>query len=746
MDISETVDPIEKFASEDLAGFVVGVDGEAETLDSVDLRSLTVGMRIVLSIPNNAPTPTRQFGGGCECSWSVVALDGNNAEPIGVFDPPDACTTTYTVLRIGDALITATQTCGDGVPVRFSQGLSALAEAADVDEPDSDVEENDDEDDELVTVNPGGGNGGNGDTPPPTEMVALTVAVAGDGGVTVTPGASAAAAEDGVTRQYAVGTSVTLSAVNSESGCFFRWGGDASATDSELQITLAADTFVLAEFVDPTAPSRAPALDAHVTLTTDTTVPLSGNVQTCQNDPAAKVEIAGPAATVEVDVVDGAFAADVPLSGNRTNHLFVTPISLAGVRGAPATTVVTHDTQPPSLFIDFPIDGAELTTDVVDVGGRVSDMLSGFLGLTVTVDGVQAVVDVGIGTNGTFVLPAVSLANVGPKTITVVATDVLGNSVQRSVTVTRVEIPAGVPRIEVVSGNAQSAQIGGLLPEPIAVRVTDGDGTPFANKIVTFDVTRSNGRLTPLGPATAGTDEGSMMLQVRTDADGLAKASWRMGFDAGCGNNRIEVTSTSIVGTTLFCASATHAPPAQINIGSGNNQRAEAGGPAAEPLRVWVNDRCNGVPDVPVVFTVIRGNGRVNDRTSVTVETSDTGRTEVVLALGPEPGNNIVEATFVGNPTSTARFTVLGVARDETQPTNFSGLVLDNGDNPIQGATCTLTVEGTSLPPLVTDIDGRFRFDDVPGAGPAVLRVDGATASRVRMPRTRFRRPRFSPS
>ncbi|MEE9295711.1 MAG: carboxypeptidase-like regulatory domain-containing protein [Phycisphaerae bacterium] len=222
-----------------------------------------------------------------------------------------------------------------------------------------------------------------------------------------------------------------------------------------------------------------------------------------------------------------------------------------------------------------------------------------------------------------------------------------------------------------------------------------------------------------------------MMLQVRTDADGLAEALWRMGFDAGCGNNRIDVTSTSIAGTTFFCASAAHAPPAQINIGTGNNQRAEASGPAPEPLRVWVNDRCNGVPDVPVVFTVTRGGGRVNDRTSTVVTTSDTGHAEVVLTLGSEPGNNVVEATFPGNPTSTARFTVFGIVRDEAQATSFSGLVLDNGDNPIQGATCTLTVEGTSLPSLVTDIDGRFQFDDVPGSGPAGLHVDGLTAFHV---------------
>ncbi len=44
---------------------------------------------------------------------------------------------------------------------------------------------------------------------------------------------------------------------------------------------------------------------------------------------------------------------------------------------------MTHDTEPPHLFIDFPADGAQITTATTDVAGRVGDMLSGFMGLQV---------------------------------------------------------------------------------------------------------------------------------------------------------------------------------------------------------------------------------------------------------------------------------------------------------------------------------------------------------------------------
>ena len=208
---------------------------------------------------------------------------------------------------------------------------------------------------------------------------------------------------------------------------------------------------------------------------------------------------------------------------------------------------------------------------------------------------------------------------------------------------------------------------------------------------MTFDVTRSNGRLTADGMA-----DGSMMLQTRTDESGEVQAFWQLGFDAGCGNNRVEVTSTSIAGTTIFCASATPAPPAQINIGSGNNQRGEAGGPAPEPLRVWVSDACNGVQGVPVTFSVTDGGGLVNGQAEVTLLTGDTGHAEVDFTLGPESGNNRVEASFPANPTNAARFVIFGVRRDESQPTSFSGLVLNNNDQPIQGATCTLTPESAT--------------------------------------------------
>jgi len=196
----------------------------------------------------------------------------------------------------------------------------------------------------------------------------------------------------------------------------------------------------------------------------------------------------------------------------------------------------------------------------------------------------------------------------------------------------------------------------------------------------------------------------------------------------------VEVTSTSIAGTTFFCASAGPGPAVQINIGTGNGQRGEAGGQAREPLRAWVSDACNGVAGIPVTFTVVEGGGRVNDRTSVTIPTSITGHAAVEFTYGPDEGNNVVEASFAGNGTAPARFTLFGVARGrrfiDGPSTSFSGVVLNNSEQPIQGANVTLSAEGQTFE-TQSDVDGRFRLSDLPVSGLAGLHVDGSTAFHV---------------
>jgi predicted AlkP superfamily pyrophosphatase or phosphodiesterase len=497
-------------------------------------------------------------------------------------------------------------------------------------------------------------------------------------------------------------------------------------------------------------PPPAPTLNAHTTSTTADMVTVTGTAPG-----AVSVEVSHAAGVpFTVAVTNNSFTANVPLANNRINPIFFTALSTCdGVRSAPRITRITRDNDAPNLYIDFPVDGASITTNTTDVAGRVGDILSGYLGLVVTVevlnqsgmvtDSATATVNEGVGNNGTFFAagttpggPNVSLNPNQQNTIRVTATDQRNNSVTKQIMVTQTPVPANTPQMVIVNGNGQSGPIASVLGNPIEVRMTKQDGTPFVNKVVTFKVTRSNGRLTAAPPLPG--EEGKMMVQVHTDATGLARTYWRLGTDAGFGNNRVTVTSQSIAGTVVFCASATAGAVKQINIGSGNNQKAEAGGPAAEPLRVWVSDGCNGKPGQLVAFTVTRGGGKVRapgttlDLDSVTVQTGDTGHAAVNFSLGPNQGSNAIEARLVNYPNlQPARFVIYGLVRDPLKPTTFTGIVLNNAGQPIENAQCILVV-GIATPLFVySDIQGRFRFDNVTGSGDADLYVNGATAIHV---------------
>ena len=446
-------------------------------------------------------------------------------------------------------------------------------------------------------------------------------------------------------------------------------------------------------------------------------VPLTGMAE-----PGFALEVAGGAETVSATAgIDGSFSVSVPLLADTANRLYVTAISRTGTRSAPAPVDVVQDGQPPAVFVDFPAAGAELAQESVSVAGRVSDMLGGFVGLAVTVQGQAATVVAGIGTNGTFERRDVPLAP-GPNVLTVVAFDALGNRASREVTVTRVA--AAGPRLALVSGDGQNAPVHGALPEPLVVRLADANGAPLAGRPVVFQVARSDGRLAPAASPAA---PGAVRLELATDAAGEAAVLWTLGSDAGSGNNRLEVSSPDAAGVLLASASASAGPPSQINVGSGNNQRSEAGGLAPDPLRVWVNDSRNEAAGVPVTFTVVAGGGKVDGQDSVTVTTSFTGHAEVRFTLGPAEGANLVTATFPGNTGQPATFLVQGVARRPDQPTSFSALVTDNADRPIGGATCLLDAGGVRQPPATTDAAGRCSFTDL-APGPAHLHVGGLTA------------------
>src|SRR5258706_86775 len=507
-------------------------------------------------------------------------------------------------------------------------------------------------------------------------------------------------------------------------------------------------------------PYSAPIVSAPVGSTNGQNILLTGIAR-----PNRTIVVSGGQETVfgQADS-NGLFSVNVTLQSNRVNSLFVTASNGTFTSGIPQPLKIIQDSQPPSVFIDFPTNAQSLTTSNTVVAGRVGDLLSGFMGLSVTLSNYSAGstsapalrfsaganVNVGIGNNGTFE----RTVPLGPGTnlITVIATDVHGNRAVKTTTVVYQPPLPNQPRLVVVSGDLQINNIHRTLFQPIVVKALQADGvTPFGHKVINLQVTRSDGRLFPTDPdqlagnITSHADynfNGTMFLQLWTDNQGEASAWWTLGGDAGCENNRVCVSSPGIPENAYFCATAMAAPAAQINVGSGDNQKVEVGSFPAEPLRAWVNDSCNGVGNVPVTFQVVQGGGLLfapadrappgEGRTSITILSSITGHAEVLFQLGPVQGPNVIEATYPGNPGSPATFTCYGVDRNPALPTTLVGLVLNNSSQPIGGALCELFVPGNSTPVAMTfsDVQGHFSITNPP-PGAADLFVYGPSATTV---------------
>jgi len=498
---------------------------------------------------------------------------------------------------------------------------------------------------------------------------------------------------------------------------------DENGVINETDVRILADAILgIGSLPNPTAP---PILISPIDSTPDTTVHLSGNTR-----PFREVIVSGGAYTVVVVAgADGAFSADVPLVTNRLNQLLVASTNAVFGLGSSRVVNIIQDRQAPSLFIDVPANGAMVLTSNLVVAGRVGDFLSGSKGISVSISNstpgstfaTGANVYVGLGNNGTFERGAIPLA-VGNNSLVVAASDIHGNTTIRQIVVRR-EVSRGMS-LTAVSGDLQTTNISRNLAEPLVVRIANTNGQPIRGKLVTFDVSRSDGRLRANESATSAA---TRRLQLFTDETGIARAWWTLGTGAGCGNNRVTVSSRSIGGTLTFCATAIPGSPVQVNLGSGNNQVTEVESSPPKSLRVWVTDTCNGVPRVPVTFTVIQGDGTVNGRRSVTVQSSRTGHADVNFVAGTNVGVQRVEANFEGSVNLPAVFSLTSLRRDPAQPTRLSGVVLDNSYQPIVGVLSLLTVGERSFE-IKTDAYGRFEFINVP-QGRGTLQLDGTVAT-----------------
>jgi VCBS repeat-containing protein len=211
-----------------------------------------------------------------------------------------------------------------------------------------------------------------------------------------------------------------------------------------------------------------------------------------------------------------------------------------------------------------------------------------------------------------------------------------------SITFTVMALPENANGITAVSGQDQTGAAGSKLRQPLVVQVADAFGNPIPG--VRIDWTAEGG----------GSVSDASNL---TDESGRASVERTLGATAG--PQTTLARSAGLAGSPVtFTHTATAGSASSLSIVSGNNQTATAGTrlPADLVVRL-VDGEGNGVPGTAVAWVVSIGGGSVTPENGTT---DDQGRASAQWTLGPNPGENRVDAVVSG--VGIANFTATGTA------------------------------------------------------------------------------------
>lgn len=421
----------------------------------------------------------------------------------------------------------------------------------------------------------------------------------------------------------------------------------------------------------------------------------------------------------------GFYGVDVPLEEGHN-----TIVASAEFDGQVVTDSITVslDLTPPYITVDSHQDGQDVFDGAITVTGLINDIVRGTIEDTqvnISVNGMAASV-----VNRSYSVIGVPLVE-GINTINVVGTDQVGNTATTIFTVNYIILTG--KKIELVSGQGQTASIGETLAAPLVIRLIDEALQPVVGESVIFRVTQGAGQV------GVGEDSEGRAVIVETDAQGQASTKFQIGSRSGTSNHRVSVNVVGYDDEVIFNASASGTLGDKISLNSGNNQRGAVGQVLPEPLIVAVFDEgANAVSGARVLFEVTKGEGQFKGgSTNYETLTDSDGRASVEYILGLLEGLDAqrVTATLLDAPeldeellTINAGFTLTAFASGNPGETTVSGVVLDNQDAPLPGVTVRIEMEGASPREAVTNEQGLFLITEVP-VGPVHLIADGSTTT-----------------
>lgn len=290
--------------------------------------------------------------------------------------------------------------------------------------------------------------------------------------------------------------------------------------------------------------------------------------------------------------------------------------------------------------------------------------------------------------------------------------------------------------IELVSGDHQSASVGGQLPAPLKVKVTDGNGNPVENVAVTWT---ANG-----GGSVGATSTG-------TDAQGIAEVTRTLGVTPGTYTTTAEVAGLSGSPIT-FTSTATVGPAAKLTIVTQPSSTAQSGVPLETQPVIQLQDAAGN--DVALAGRAITAGVIGGSVTGATASTDASGKaTFTSLAIVGSAGQsfqitftsgvllpatsdlvtlspgNVGKIAFTATPPTTVSAGVVWVQHPVVQLQDAAGNALAIPDVNIVANIQTGggTLNGTKT--VATDDNGQAEFTDLSISGKA-----GARTVRFRNP------------
>jgi plastocyanin len=208
--------------------------------------------------------------------------------------------------------------------------------------------------------------------------------------------------------------------------------------------------------------------------------------------------------------------------------------------------------------------------------------------------------------------------------------------------------PTQIAKTSTNNGDNQIGPAGQALPVVLAVLVQDATNTAVPGVTVTW---------------VAGAGSGSVPAQTSTDANGIARATWTLGANAGA--QTATASKAGLTGSPVtFNATAQIQGATQIAKNGGDNQVGPAGQMLGTVISVITKDQTNAVVQgVTVNWAAANGGSVGQAQTSSDVN----GIASTTWTLGPNAGAQTATATKTGLAGSPVSFSAVAQIQGATQ-------------------------------------------------------------------------------